>query len=134
MDRAESVAAGLWILAICAYDLHELRVPNWLLVLGLLLAGAYAGTAHEVSPALWGLAVGLATMLFVSQFWPFGPGDQKLAGAIGAFIGSWGVLLAVGIAVGLAVGWITWRRPRQEAFPFSPFLAVGAVVAYGLVG
>jgi prepilin signal peptidase PulO-like enzyme (type II secretory pathway) len=134
MATAEALVAGLWMLAICVYDLRELRIPNYLLVIGLVLAGLYAGVNGEATHAIWGLIVGLAVMVTVSQVWAFAPGDQKLAGAIGAFVGGTGVLIAIGVAL-VAVGcWISYRRPRREAFPFSPFLALGALVAYGAVG
>jgi leader peptidase (prepilin peptidase)/N-methyltransferase len=134
MATAEAVVAGIWLAVIAVYDLRHLRIPNWLLVLGLLLAATYVALHGGATQALWGLMVGLGTMVVAAQIWMFAPGDQKLAAVLGALLGALAVLVAIGIALVGAGLWISYRRPRREAFPFAPFLALGALVAYGAVG
>ena len=59
-----------------------------------------------------------------------GLGDAKLAAMGGAWLGLWGIGLAMGLAVlaGAVVGGlarITGRLAPQQPFPFGPFIALG---------
>ena len=59
-----------------------------------------------------------------------GLGDAKLAAMGGAWLGLWGIALAMGLAVfaGAVVGGvarITGRLAPQQPFPFGPFIALG---------
>lgn len=92
---------GLFVIALviaaAAFDLHSRRIPNVLILLGLVAAVpvqwiAHGGTAG-LSLGLQGLAAGIAVMLPFYLLRAFGAGDAKLMGAIGAFVGPSAVLL-----------------------------------------
>lgn len=60
-----------------------------------------------------------------------GFGDIKLAGAIGAFLGASGALLALGVAVfaGALIGAAQLALTRQSRMKFGPALSLGGLVA-----
>jgi prepilin peptidase CpaA len=92
---------GLFVLALviaaAAFDLHSRRIPNVLVLLGLIAAVPVQWIAHGGTAGLWlglqGLATGIAVMLPFYLLRAFGAGDAKLMGAIGAFVGPSTVLL-----------------------------------------
>jgi len=57
-----------------------------------------------------------------------GFGDVKLAGMLGAWVGFYGFLVALFVAV--FAGAILGIFLRQRKLPFGPYLALGGVVAY----
>lgn len=91
-----------------AYDVLQRRVPNWLVLAGLI-AGAgfsyFSAQAGEVYPAdgsglglyksLMGALAGLAIMLPLYVFRVMGAGDVKLMTAIGTFVGPIPVAITV---------------------------------------
>lgn len=64
-----------------------------------------------------------------------GFGDVKLAGAVGALLGTASALLTVGaatfwaLAYLVAAGWLRRGRVRSPSFPFAPFLMAGFLLA-----
>lgn len=92
---------GLFVIALvvaaAAFDLHSRRIPNVLILLGLVAAVPVQWIAHGGTAGLWlglqGLAAGIAVMLPFYLLRAFGAGDAKLMGAIGAFVGPSAVLL-----------------------------------------
>lgn len=101
------------IVAVAAViDLRTHRIPNWLtfpaLALGLvwnLVVGGPAG----LGTALLGVLVGAGLFLIPYVLGGMGPGDVKLMGVVGAFMGPGGALWAAlfaGVAGGvLAIMW-----------------------------
>ena len=85
------------VIAAAAFDLHSRRIPNMLVLLGLIAAVPTQWVAHGGTAGLWlglqGLATGIAVMLPFYLLRAFGAGDAKLMGAIGAFVGPSTVLL-----------------------------------------
>jgi len=104
--------AGAWI------DARTNRIPNALVVIGLLFAIAYNGF-YPLYHSENGWLVGLTGMLvgFIA-FLPFyllramGAGDVKLMSMVGAFLGPWSTVLAVlwsFVAGGvIALGYLLW--------------------------
>ena len=96
--------SGPWIpailLAICAGVLDSRRprrIPNWLTVSGLMAGVAVNGTLAGwpgLKSALLGALLGLGVLLPFVLLRSLGPGDWKLAGALGACLG-WRQLIAV---------------------------------------
>ncbi|HEX3010948.1 MAG TPA: prepilin peptidase [Syntrophomonadaceae bacterium] len=84
------ILAGLVLLAV-AMDLKERRIPNWLIVTGIVTAllyrvimGDYIGCLSGIK----GLMVGIMLLFIPFLMGGMGAGDVKLLGMIGAFKGS----------------------------------------------
>ena len=140
--------------AITVIDLRELRVPNKLtgpaalLALPLLLLSATSDWADlSIGRALLGALVYGAFYFVVWFIYPpgMGFGDVKLAPIIGAQVGLFGwvplvrslifghlVSGLVAVAI-ILVGLLSRGRMRwRTAFPFAPFMVIGAVGALAL--
>ena len=100
-----------------------------------------AGTGHQWGSLLRGVLAGVALACFYLALLlvtpaGVGPGDAKLALAVGTmlgwygwpelFVGTFCAFLAGGT---YAMALLTLRRAsRQDSFPFGPFLLAGALV------
>lgn len=145
-----------YLLMVLAFiDLDTYRLPN--AIVGLLaLVGAAGALLAQVtglslvplvptvisSPALSaligaiasaGLSLGIALLYGAARKQQgFGMGDVKLLGAIGVFLGLYGMMvLFVGSVLGAVVGVVAMRRSDKgmsAKIPFGPWLAVGAVL------
>ena len=96
------------VLAIATFtDLRSRRIPNWLvvpfLVAGLLLSGVRFGW-HGLAHSFGGLALGLAIFGIPAVMGGMGMGDVKLCAAIGAWI--WSQQLFVALVVTAMAGGI----------------------------
>jgi prepilin peptidase CpaA len=84
-------------IAAAAFDLRTRRIPNVLVLLGLIVAVPVQWIAQDGSAGLWqgmeGLATGIAVLLPFYLLRAFGAGDVKLMGALGALAGPSAVLL-----------------------------------------
>lgn len=111
---ALAVAAGVT-------DWRSRRIPNWLTVPGLLVgiaANALAGGWSGVKTSLLGAGLGLLLLLPFVFVRSLGAGDWKLAGALGAFLGSaalidvlMGSVFVAGI---MALGLVIYKRRLKE--------------------
>lgn len=144
------------IAAVTVIDLRELRIPNRLLQPAALLALVLIPIAstsdwHDLSlvRALLGALVYGAIYFIVLFIYPpgMGWGDVKFAPLIGAQLGLFGWiplvraliashLVAGAVAIIIVIVRLVMRLVRREpragvpvAFPFGPFMALGAVVA-----
>jgi prepilin signal peptidase PulO-like enzyme (type II secretory pathway) len=130
--------ALLFGVAVSIIDIRTQRIPNWLLLIGLVCSLA--------AKALWlrqGLiALSLATVFYLCVFLLFaffahgklGMGDVKYIALISfsfGLIGTWFVLVGACIS-GLGYALI-FLKPKKEAavkaFPFAPFLGFGMLIA-----
>jgi prepilin peptidase CpaA len=100
---------GLLVLAVI-YDQRERRIPNILILVGLVLGlswNIYGAGFPGLLFSLQGLAAGLALLFIPFALGGMGAGDVKLLGMVGAFKGAvfafhtfiamalWGGLVAV---------------------------------------
>lgn len=110
----------------------------------VLLAGGAAIITLEVlhgklGAAALGGATGASAMAIpwaLSRTRGVGLGDVKLAGVLGIALGAGHALRAVWFAfvIGALLGVfaiVTRRRAREQALPFAPFLALGAMLSTG---
>jgi prepilin peptidase CpaA len=138
-----------FVTVVAVVDLLTKRIPNWLTItavtLALVLNISRLG-GHGVLASGAGLLTGVAAFLPFYLTGGFGAGDIKAMGAVGAFLGPKGVLVAsawtlvVGGLCALAVvvafrrkaahaesGWL--RNARQQRFPYGVAIALGTALS-----
>jgi prepilin peptidase CpaA len=109
-------ALAVLVLAAATYDIRYRRIPNWLVLIGLI-AGFSMRTvffhADGLKTSLLGAALALAIYLPLFALRAMGAGDLKLMVAIGAFTGpsSWIVVFVITAILGglLAVALLLFR-------------------------
>jgi len=142
-----ALLAGLTVAALT--DLHSRKIPNFLVLPGLLLALTIQLTAplgHEVlgypagsigfGAALAGIAVGFAALFPLYALRAMGAGDVKLMMMVGAFLGplqTLGVVVLTFVAGGvLAILMALWQRSFPQLSTNLRFmLTTSAVRAAG---
>ena len=83
-------------------DVRTRRIPNSLTVSGFLMGVAVhtvIGGWHGVLASLEGAGLGLLILLPLVLLRGLGAGDWKLMGAVGAFLGPWGMLIVLFVSV-----------------------------------
>lgn len=138
-------AAGAAI-ALTLTDLDHRRIPDRILLPGIVGAGLLLGVAAGVEGDPWSILrgvgggaayFGLLLVVAMAARGGFGFGDVKLGFLLGLVLAyrSWGVL-AVGAFAAFAVGGlaaivllITRRVGRKDAIPFGPAMVAGAALA-----
>jgi prepilin peptidase CpaA len=150
MQTNLALACLLAFVAVAAVvDMRTKRIPNWLtisavalaLVLNVARQGGYGALASGA-----GMLTGLAAFLPFYLAGGFGAGDIKAMGAVGAFLGPKGVLVAsawtlvVGGLCALAVV-VAFRRKAaraegggfrnagQQRFPYGVAIALGTALS-----
>ncbi len=132
----------LWLLVVAVYDFQQRRVPNWLVLAGVVLAAAALALGSNPFETGWqssllGAAVGFGCLLFFYANGMMGAGDVKVAGVLGLWVGLPG-LLPIWIASSLLAGahgllWLLLRRhalfPQFASFLFRPSAATGEMSA-----
>lgn len=126
------------LIAVALIDWEWMIIPDGI-SLGFLVVGLALSpfTGPGLLPAIIGAAVGGGLLLAVGLIWEklrgveaMGGGDVKLMAAVGAFLGSLGVLLVIflGAFLGALVGAIAMRRDGQARIAFGTFLSVATFV------
>lgn len=137
---AAALVIGTWMIALCAYDLRERRLPNWLTLPGAAVILLAAGVSERGVAALAGATALCLLYLLVHLVSPaaMGGGDVKLALGLGALTGTYGadvwLLAAMGaplLTAGCAVVVLVRRRVRTVPHGPSMCLASAAAVALG---
>ncbi|TWT57749.1 Type 4 prepilin-like proteins leader peptide-processing enzyme [Thalassoglobus neptunius] len=112
------------ILIVAAYiDGKQLKVPNWItfpMVLTGLAYSAWVGGLDGLGAGLWGMTVGLLTLLPLYAVGGMGAGDVKLMAGIGAWLGAtvtWHVFIAT-VVVGavMAIIMVLWKRAWDKHY------------------
>ena len=112
--------------------------PSYAVVVALtLLAGVISGDWDSVVRAGWGWLIAGGTFFVLWFVYPrgLGYGDVRLSGLLGISLGylGWGELLT-GVYAGFLLGGVgglllsVLRIVDRKAYPFGPFMIVGAVV------
>lgn len=98
-------------------DVRERRIPNWLVLSTLIMAFVARGYCYGVAGLAAGgvgmlAGLGIPFLLWLGGF--LGPGDAKLMGAAGAWLGAWGVAgaMIVGGLLGGVLGVVVIARQR----------------------
>ena len=122
---------------VSVLDLKTRRIPNKLILLGLLVAcasSAFEGWS-QFGWSLGGALVGFVFMLPLYNWRLMGGGDVKLAGVIGAMVGFPGILLA--LPLGMAIGGVAVATlicsgtiKMGDKIPFGPILSIAGIVSY----
>ncbi|UQZ37461.1 prepilin peptidase [Paenibacillus sp. PK3_47] len=131
------VLASLAVIVTVA-DLKYMLIPNKVLLFfaPLLLVLTLLNADGPVWLYLLGAVVGGGGIFLFAWFGGMGMGDVKLFALLGLVVGFPGVLLAFLTAclLGTLVGGtlqLTGTVKRGQPVPFGPWLAVGALLAYG---
>lgn len=143
---AAYVSFGAAATVASATDLATQRIPNRVVLPGLVAGGVLLALASAMSGAWWPLARAGIALVVLAGFYlalglafpsGMGMGDCKWAGTVGLYLGwlGWSALSTGALLTFLAAAlFVTGRRvvsspsPRM-LLPFAPFMAGGALVA-----
>ena len=138
MDSIIVVVLMIVLLIAVVTDLRSSRIPNWLTfpAMGFALAGhAWLGSMHGVLFSLAGLGTGLGLFFLIYLAGGIGAGDVKLMAAIGAFVGVYGVLSCVWLAMVVggvyAIAAMCYQWGLASAGQRLVYAAYGAVLVGG---
>jgi len=113
------------------FDLRYRRIPNWLVLAGLLLGLGLNGFLFEWQGLLRSLeGMGLALVIYFPLYLlrGMGAGDVKLMAAVGAIVGwaAWlGIFFLTAIVGGIAaVALLTTRRQLRRGFSNAGYLVL----------
>ena len=130
--RVSAAVVGTVLALAALVDLHEHRLPNTLLGIGLaaVVAGTFATSLHSLLAAAAGFLLAGLPMFLTHVRRGVGLGDVKAAAVVGASLGPVGLMAApVAVAVAALVaatcGWWTGRR----RMPLGPALWLGWAVS-----
>lgn len=129
----------VWFAALCAFDIRQRRLPNWLTLPGAAVVLGYAALTGRGAPALAG-AVALGALYLAVHLMSaaaMGAGDVKLALGVGAIDGYFGVDVWVLAAVGaplLTAAWalVALASDGVRTVPHGPAMCVATAAAAGL--
>ena len=126
-------AAGILTSALApAWIVVQFRQELLVKTVGLS-GGSGGGLVLGVAGALFGFAVfeGFRRIMSrIASMEVMGMGDSKLVMMMGAYLGPWGVMLALfpGMLCGLLIGVVYTRIMKSPHFPFGPALGIGGFI------
>lgn len=144
----EFVSVGVVCIVLVLLACIDVRVrllPDALTLplLWLGLCGAWAGAGIPLHDSVAGVMAGYAILAVPRLGWLWwrrqegvGAGDVKLLAALGAWVGSSGIVrvLVVACIAGVVAAVVHQRRWRPSGtYPFGPFLALGGLAEFLLV-
>jgi Flp pilus assembly protein protease CpaA len=141
--------SGLEIILLClvlqaaASDLAWRRIPNVLVLSGLLLALALhwrlGGGGALLDQGLAGAGVGLLLFLPMYGLGGMAAGDVKLLAMAGSFVGPWQALqlallsaMAGGLLALVCLQLALWRGRKADGMPYAVAIAVGTIACVAL--
>jgi Flp pilus assembly protein protease CpaA len=141
--------SGLEIILLClvfqaaASDLAWRRIPNALVLAGLLLAlvlqWRMGGPGALLARYLGGAGVGFLLFLPMYALGGMAAGDVKLAAMAGSFVGPWQAFqlvllsaLAGGVLALCYLQLARWRGGKAEGMPYAVAIAAGALATVAL--
>lgn len=141
--------SGLEIILLClvfqaaASDLAWRRIPNVLVLAGLLLALAIhwrlGGGGALLSQGLAGAGVGLLMFLPLYVMGGMAAGDVKLLAMTGSFVGPWQALqvawlsaMAGGVLALACLQLARWRGSKADGMPYAVAIAAGTIASVAL--
>ena len=111
MALAPAILAALLLLAAVAavWDLRTRRIPNWLVLAGLIAGFALNGILYGLAglaAAGLGMLVGFGIYLVLHLLHAMGAGDVKLMAAVGSLVGwhEWFRIFLVAVIIGAIAG------------------------------
>lgn len=118
----------LWLIAVAVYDFRERRVPNWLVLAGIVLALAAQALSSNPFGSSWqssflGGAIGFGFLMFFYVTGLMGAGDVKFTGALGLWVG-FSALVPIWIIASLMAGAHSVLWLALKHWPFFPRLAL----------
>ncbi len=125
----------MWLLALTVCDIRRHRLPNVLTLPGAAVVMGGAALSGRGVPAVVGAVALAGGYLLIHACAPagMGAGDVKLALAVGALTGAFGVavwtLAAVGAPI-LTAGWGLIRR--RVLLPHGPAMCLASAIAVAL--
>lgn len=134
MRHVTAILFSLWLVALCATDWRQRRLPNVLTLGGAaaaLILHAIAGGGAGVLDSLEGGAICASLLILPFLLKAAGGGDVKMLFAIGCFFGgrhALGALFYISLA-GLALAFffrILVTKEKRRAVPFGLAIAAGA--------
>ncbi len=136
IDGAMSLVLTYVLIAIAFIDLEHRLIPNVLTLPMIAIGLIFRGWQGEIMAGILGGLIGGGLLFLVAFFYPkgMGMGDVKFLAMAGVFLG-WekalfllfsGSFLGVLIIIPLM---LLKKLDRKTAFPFGPFLVVGALIA-----
>lgn len=127
------------LMAIFWIDIDEMLILDVMTFPGIALGWLFSWWSGTFWPAFFASVGGFA--LFAAIYYlsllllkkeGMGMGDWKLAAMLGAWLGPWGLLIALYVSffVGSLVGVALWiRRGKSDYFPFGPAMVIGGWVS-----
>ena len=138
------------LLPAAVVDLREHRIPNKLLLAGLIARVLILGVEYIIDykeawgttkDALLGAAIIGAFFLIIMLIFKnsIGMGDVKITALIGLYQGVWGMVNSLFFSLVVSfftaiVLLITKKKSKKDTIAFGPSLLLGTVIAMGLSG
>ena len=131
-----SACVLVWAMVLCAYDIRERRLPNWLTIPGAVAILTVAAAIGHGTPAAVGAVSLVGLYLVVHLIAPagMGAGDVKLAAGLGGLTGAFGVdvwALAALAAPLLTAAWacVALVRRSNSTVPHGPSMCLATLAA-----